>query len=192
MWRLSGKRLIAGMSHLGEWEERCLAVLDDAQRRRGILWIEDLHLFGRLGQSRQSERSFADFFRGPVRRGDLAIIAEMTTEQRARLERDAPGLAEALALVAVPAASPNETAHLMLHEIRALEVEYKQVALHPFTPRTALELGTALFPWRARPGVAIEIVRRVAVDAAARGVETVTPNRRARLPRAHHRAGREA
>jgi ATP-dependent Clp protease ATP-binding subunit ClpC len=176
VWRLSGRRLIAGMSHLGEWEERCLAVLDDAKRRRGILWLEDLHLFGRLGQSRQSERSFADFFRGPVRRGDLAVIAELTAEQRARLERDAPGLAEALALVAVPAASPNETAHLMLHEIRALEVEHQNVALHPFTPRTALELGTALFPWRARPGVAIEIVRRVAVDAAARGVETVTPN----------------
>ncbi|MEO8843364.1 MAG: AAA family ATPase [Kofleriaceae bacterium] len=176
VWRLSGKRLIAGMSHLGEWEERCLAVLDDAKKRRGILWLEDLHLFGRLGQSRQSERSFADFFRGPVRRGDLAIIAEMTTEQRARLERDAPGLAEALALVAVPAASANETAHLMLHEIRALEVEHQTVALHPFTPRTALELGTALFPWRARPGVAIEIVRRVAVDAAARGIESVTPN----------------
>ena len=35
-------------------------------------------------------------------------------------------------------------------------------------PRTALELGAALFPWRARPGVAIEIVRRVAEDAAAR------------------------
>ncbi|MEO6771409.1 MAG: AAA family ATPase [Kofleriaceae bacterium] len=176
VWRLSGKRLIAGMSHLGEWEERCLAVLDDARKRRGILWLEDLHLFGRLGQSRQSERSFADFFRGPVRRGDLAIIAEVTVEQRARLERDAPGLAEALALVAVPAASPNETAQLMLHEIRALEVEYKQVALHPFVPRTALELGTALFPWRARPGVAIEIVRRVTVDASARGIEVVTPN----------------
>ena len=127
VYRIAGKRVIAGMSHLGEWEERCLAILDDAKRRRGILWIEDLHLFGRLGQSRQSERSFADFFRGPVRRGDLAVIAEMTAEQRARLERDAPGLGEALALVAVPAASPNETAHLMLHEIRALEVEHQNV-----------------------------------------------------------------
>ncbi len=176
VWRLSGKRLIAGMSHLGEWEERCLAVLDDAKKRRGILWIEDLHLFGRLGQSRQSERSFADFFRGPVRRGDLAIVAELTEEQRARLERDAPGLVEALALVAVPAATPNETAHLMLHEIRALEVELTKIELHPFVARTALELGTALFPWRARPGVAIEIVRRVAVDASSRGIHEVGPN----------------
>jgi ATP-dependent Clp protease ATP-binding subunit ClpC len=177
VFRLSGKRVIAGMSRLGEWEERCFALLDDARARRGILWIEDLHLFGRLGQSRQSERSFADFFRGPVRRGDLAIVAELTPEQRARLERDAPGLAEALSLVAVPAASPAETALLMLHEIRALEVRLDDVALHPFAPRTALELGAALFPWRARPGVAIEIVQRVAEDAADKELEReVTPN----------------
>ena len=177
VWRLSGKRLIAGMSYLGQWEERCLAVLDEARKRRGILWIEDLHLFGRLGQSRQSERSFADFFRGPVRRGDLAIVAELTQEQHARLERDAPGLAEALSLVAVPAASPAETAMLLLHEVRALEVRLKDVSLHPFVPRTALELGAALFPWRARPGVAIEIVRRVAEEAAGRDDEReIMPN----------------
>ena len=165
VWRLTGKRLIAGMSYLGQWEERCLAVLDEARRKRGILWIEDLHLWGRLGQSRQSERSFADFFRGPVRRGDLAIIAELTPEQFARLERDAPGLAEALAPVVVPAASAGETAQLLLHEVRSLEMRLP-VALHPFVPRTALELGAALFPWRARPGVAIEIVRRVAETGA--------------------------
>ena len=55
-------------------------------------------------------------------------------------------------LVAVPAASPAETAQLLLHEVRALEVRLKTIALHPFVPRTALELGAALFPWRARPG----------------------------------------
>jgi ATP-dependent Clp protease ATP-binding subunit ClpA/ATP-dependent Clp protease ATP-binding subunit ClpC len=151
------------------------------RRHRAILWIEDLHLFGRLGQSRESERSFADFFRGPARRGDLAIVAELTAEQHARLERDAPGLAEALAPVAVPAASAAETAQLLLHEVRALE-QRLPLALHPFVPRTALELGGALFPWRARPGVAIEIVRRVAersatewIAAGGRGAVELAP-----------------
>ncbi|MFN0249101.1 MAG: AAA family ATPase [Kofleriaceae bacterium] len=173
VWRLSGKRVIAGMSYLGQWEERCLSILDEARKHDGILWIEDLHLFGRLGQSRQSERSFADFFRGPVRRGDLAILAEMTHEQFARLERDAPGLAEALATVVVPAASPQETAVLLLSELRELETENQNVDTHPFVPRTALELGSALFPWRARPGVAVELVRRVV--ETHKGDDMVTP-----------------
>ncbi|HEY4181615.1 MAG TPA: AAA family ATPase, partial [Kofleriaceae bacterium] len=163
VWRITGKRVIAGMSYLGQWEERCLSILEDARKHRGILWIEDLHLWGRLGQSRQSERSFADFFRGPVRRGDLALVAEMTQAQLARLERDAPGLAEALSLVAVPAASAIETSQLLLAAIREIERDYS-CSMHPFVSRTALELGSALFPWRARPGVAIEIVKRVADD----------------------------
>jgi ATP-dependent Clp protease ATP-binding subunit ClpA/ATP-dependent Clp protease ATP-binding subunit ClpC len=152
-----------------------VAVLDEARKRRGILWIEDLHLFGRLGQSRQSERSFADFFRGPVRRGDVALVAEMTREQHARLERDAPGLAEALALVAVPAAEPAETAQLLLHEVRALETQHKGIAIHPYVARVVLELGAALFPWRARPGVAIELVRRVAEEGARDEEDEIAP-----------------
>ncbi len=172
VWRLSGKRVIAGMSYLGQWEERCLSILEEARKHRGILWIEDLHLFGRLGQSRQSERSFADFFRGPVRRGDLAMLAEMTHEQFAQLERDAPGLAEALATVVVPAASPHETAVLLLSELRELETEIAGAETHPFVPRTALELGSALFPWRARPGVAIELVRRVVEEFGELGMVT--------------------
>jgi ATP-dependent Clp protease ATP-binding subunit ClpA/ATP-dependent Clp protease ATP-binding subunit ClpC len=175
VWRLSGKRVIAGMSAIGQWEERCLSILEEAQRRRCILWIEDLHLFGRLGQSRQSERSFADFFRGPVRRGDLAIVAELTPEQHARLERDAPGLAEALALVALPPASAAETAQLLLHEVRALEAD-SQLVVHPFVARTAIELGAALFPWRVRPGVAIEIVQRVAAETKRAKHGEVTPH----------------
>jgi ATP-dependent Clp protease ATP-binding subunit ClpC len=165
VWRITGKRLIAGMSYLGQWEDRCLSVLEECRKYKGILWIEDLHLFGRLGQSRQSERSFADFFRGPIRRGDLAVVAEMTEEQFAKLERDAPSVAEALAPISVPAASAAETARLLLHEIRDLEMRLP-IALHPYVPRTALELGSALFPWRARPGVAIEIARRVAEHGA--------------------------
>jgi ATP-dependent Clp protease ATP-binding subunit ClpC len=168
VWRITGKRLIAGMSYLGQWEDRCLSVLEECRKYRGILWVEDLHLFGRLGQSRQSERSFADFFRSPVRRGDLAIVADMTEEQFAKLERDAPSIAEALSPVAVPAASAADTSRLLLHQVRELE-QRLPIALHPFVPRTCLELGSALFPWRARPGVAIEIARRVAEHGAQTG-----------------------
>ena len=105
-----------------------------------------------------------------MRRGDLAVIAELTPEQRARLERDAPGLAEALALVAVPAASPAETAHLLLHEIRGLEVAADQRRAPPVR---AAHRARARRPrcsrGARRPGVAIEIVRRVAERRARRG-----------------------
>jgi ATP-dependent Clp protease ATP-binding subunit ClpA/ATP-dependent Clp protease ATP-binding subunit ClpC len=165
VWKLSGKRLIAGMSYLGDWEERVLAVIRDAQLHAGILWIEDLHLFGRLGQSRQSERALADLFRGPIARGALTIVATLTPEQLQRLEDDAPALASLLVRVHVAPASNGETQALLLHETRAIE-EKRLIEIHPFTARAAIELGGALYPWAALPGTAIDLLRKV-VDGAA-------------------------
>jgi ATP-dependent Clp protease ATP-binding subunit ClpA/ATP-dependent Clp protease ATP-binding subunit ClpC len=161
VWRLSGKRLIAGMSYLGDWEARCLHVVEEARQHRGILWLEDLHLFGRLGQSRQSERSLADLFRAPIQRGQLTVVATMTAEQLQRLEDDAPALAALLVRLPVQPATIAETQRLLLHEVRAIEAR-APVEIHPFTPRAAIELGSALYPWSALPGTAIELLRKVA------------------------------
>ncbi|MCB9563581.1 MAG: ATP-dependent Clp protease ATP-binding subunit [Kofleriaceae bacterium] len=165
VWKLSGKRIIAGMSYLGDWEKRCLSLADEARRTRAILWFEDLHLFGRIGQSRQSDRSLADFFRGPVQRGELTIVAALTAEQLARLEDDAPALASLLVRIPVHPAGAVETQDLLLAEVRRLE-QRLPVDLHPFVPRTALELGAALFPWTGLPGAAIDLVRKVAEGCA--------------------------
>jgi ATP-dependent Clp protease ATP-binding subunit ClpC len=170
VWRVSGKRIIAGMSYMGDWEKRCLAIADEARRYKAILWFDDLHLFGRIGQSRQSDRSLADFFRGPVQRGELTIVSALTPEQLQRLEDDAPALASLLVRLPIHAASPVETQELLLTEIRELE-QRLAVDVHPFVPRTAIELGGALFPWTALPGAAVDLVRKVAEANAPTGAE---------------------
>ncbi len=176
VWKLSGKRLIAGMSYLGDWEQRCLDVVEETRKHRGILWIEDLHLFGRLGQSRQSDRALADLLRGPIARGHLAIVATVTPEQMQRLEDDAPALASLLVRLHVAPASSAETQLLLLHEVRALE-ERLPVSVHPFTPRSAIELGGALYPWAALPGTAIDLTRKIVDDLVGKnpGATTLHP-----------------
>jgi len=164
VWRLSGKRLIAGMQYFGDWEDRLLDLVTDARAHRGLLWFDDLHLFGRLGVTRQSERSFADFFRGPVQRGELTIVATATREQLARLEDDAPSFAQLFARVAVEPTDATETAALMLAEVRRLEAEHP-VEVHPFTPRTVYELATGLYPWTATPGGPIDMLRKLVAAA---------------------------
>jgi ATP-dependent Clp protease ATP-binding subunit ClpA/ATP-dependent Clp protease ATP-binding subunit ClpC len=160
VWLLSGKRIIAGMSHLGEWEQRCLEVVEDAKQKRTVLWIEDIHAFGRLGQSKTSERSLADFFRGPIRRGELTLVAECTPEQLRRLEDDAPSFAAAFARVDVAPTAPDETLRVLLSEARALEAS-QQVSVDPLALREVLELGAAVFPSAALPGRAVELLREL-------------------------------
>jgi ATP-dependent Clp protease ATP-binding subunit ClpC len=168
VWQISGKRIIAGMSHWGEWEQRCLDLLRDVRRSRRILLVEDLHTFGRIGRSRESDRSLGQFFQGPLARGELVLIGEATPEALQRLEDDAPAFASLFTRLVVHPTSASETMRMMLHEARRLELRHR-VEIQPFVFRTVQELGGALLSGAAFPGKALDLLRelaRVAGDAA--------------------------
>jgi ATP-dependent Clp protease ATP-binding subunit ClpC len=161
VWALSGKRIIAGMSYLGDWEQRCLDLMVESKKKRAVLWFEDLHLFGRLGRTRQSDRNLASFFLGPVQSGALTVIGECTPEQWQRLEDDAPSFAALFTKVRVHPTDAGETMAMLITEARELEQTHR-CSFHPFTYRTVLELSGSLFPWAAFPGKAMDLLQQLA------------------------------
>src|SRR5262249_37204846 len=136
-------------------------LVEDAKRKRIILWVEDIHSFGRTGQTRHSDRNLADFFRGPLTRGELAIIAECTPEQLQRLEDDAPSFAAQFVRIHIQPTTAGETLRMIMHEARQLEQKHR-VQFDPFAFRTVLELGGSLFPGAAFPGKALDLLRELA------------------------------
>jgi ATP-dependent Clp protease ATP-binding subunit ClpA/ATP-dependent Clp protease ATP-binding subunit ClpC len=160
-WVVSGKRIIAGMSYVGEWEQRCLDLLDDARRDRVILIVEDLHHFGRIGRSRQSDRCLADLFRGPIARREVVVVAECTPEAMRLLEEEAPALASLLAPIPVPETTRSEAFRLLLHEARSLDLKH-DVRMGPYALRSLIDLSQTLLPGRALPGKAIDLARELA------------------------------
>ena len=159
VWSISGKRIIAGMSYFGEWEQRCIELLEDTARRgRIVLLVEDLPAWGRIGRSRQSERNLAEFFRGPLARGEVAMIAECTPEQLQRLEDDAPSFAALFTKVHVAPTSLSETMSMMVHEARRLELRHR-VSFDPLVYRGVLEIGGSLLPGSVFPGKALDLIR---------------------------------
>ncbi|MCA9713998.1 MAG: ATP-dependent Clp protease ATP-binding subunit [Myxococcales bacterium] len=161
VWQIRGRRIIAGMSYLGQWEQRCVELLETAGRRRAILWVDDLHAWGRIGESRESERSLATFFRGPVARRELIIIGECTPEQLQQLQDDGGAFASGLTIVRVGPTSEAETMRLIIRESRALEQRYN-VFFDPRTFRTIFDLGGALGSGAAYPGKALDLLRSLA------------------------------
>lgn len=166
VWRLLGKQLIAGMSKVGQWEQRCVELLDDLRGRSVVLAIPDLHLFGRIGRARDSDRALSDFFRGPVSRGDMIILGEATPEQWQRLEEDDPSFASSFVEIHVGAATRNDTFRMMLTRARELEVA-SPVTIHPLVFESILDLGEGLFPHHALPGKAVDLLSRVAARASS-------------------------
>lgn len=166
VYALTGSRLIAGMSYLGEWEQRCVEILESVRGRKVLLWFEDIHTLSRVGRSRDSERSVADFFRGPLDRGEVAIIGSCTPTQWARVEEDAPGFADTFATLRVEPSDRRETLQMMLHEARNLEAE-RRVRFTPWVFRGVLELGAPLLADQALPGKALDLMRLMARENGA-------------------------
>ncbi len=159
--QLGGKRIIAGMSYVGDWEKRCVELADDLTGKKRIAWIDDLHLFGQIGRARDSDRCLADFFRGPLARGEIVLVGECTEEQLRRLEEDAPAFAALFTRVFVGPTTPAETMRILVHEARELEIA-RDVEIEPSAFRTILELGPALTPGQALPGLALDLLRALA------------------------------
>lgn len=170
VWTLAGKRIIAGMSYVGDWEQRCLKLLEDARGGRRILLIEDLHAFGRIGRSRDSDANLALFFQGPLARGEITLVGTVTPEQLQRLETDAPSFAALFTQLHVRPTSSDETLRMLLHEARELELR-NHVIWEPSLFPTLLEQANSLFAGAALPGKALDLLRELATDYGGQNTE---------------------
>lgn len=170
VFRIAGRRIIAGMSYLGQWEQRCVDIVEAARSLHAVLWVEDIAAWGRIGETRESERSLATFFRGPVARGELAIVAECTAEQYQQLLDDAPALASSLTTLFVEPTERRETMRMLLHEARALELAHR-VAFDPRALATIYELASTLGAASAFPGRAVDLLRSMATGDDARSLD---------------------
>ncbi len=160
VWCVSGRRLIAGMSRMGEWEKRCVDLLEDA-RRKVVLYVDDIEAFGLIGRSRESDRALADVLRPAIAARDVVVIGECTVEQVRALEQQAPAFAASFSRFRVPEATREETLRLMVHQTRELEVEHA-VAFHPHTLRALIDSGASLLSHQALPGKVIDLQRDLA------------------------------
>jgi ATP-dependent Clp protease ATP-binding subunit ClpA/ATP-dependent Clp protease ATP-binding subunit ClpC len=165
VFSLSGQRIIAGMSYVGDWEQRCMELLEETAGKAVVLAIEDVAAWGRLGRSRESDRNLAELFRGPLARGEVTMIGECNPEQLARLEDDAPSFAAQFSRVHVAETSASETLRMLIAEARSLELSH-DVAFDPLLWRHLIELAGSLLSASAFPGKALELLREL--DRTAR------------------------
>ncbi len=161
VWRIRGQRVIAGMSYLGQWEDRCVNIVEACRKHRGVLWVEDVAGWGRIGQTRASDRALATFFRGPMARGELIMVAETTAEGLQQLEDEAPGFAGAFTTVFVEPTGRDETIRMLIQEARRYERERK-TAFDPTVFRMIHDLGGSLGGGTAHPGKALDLLRQLA------------------------------
>jgi len=169
VWLLSPQRLISGMSYVGQWESRLLAILKEARKRHHILYFDDLPGLLRAGQSRESDLNMAQVIRPFLERREVRVLAEITPEAwRVLRERDR-ALADLFDVLPVEETDRVETARILLSVRRSLEQEFRcEFALDALP--TILEIERRYSPDAAFPGKAIRFLKDLALVHRGRAI----------------------
>jgi ATP-dependent Clp protease ATP-binding subunit ClpC len=182
-WWLSPQRLISGMSALGQWENRVLAILRHARDRGDVLCFDDLLGLFQAGTHAGSDLNVAQVLHPFLEKHQVRVVAEITPEGwRVLRERDR---AFADLFHPLPLAEPSEpeTARILIHTARQLEAEHGCELELDVLP-TVRDLCLRFAHDAAFPGKAITFLRRLAVKHANR-----TVSRAAVLDEFHERTG---
>jgi len=148
VYATSGARLMAGMSFLGQWQERLRRVLTAAAQLGAILYIENLAEL--LGESNSTSDELASTLRRFLEDGGLHLVTELRDRDVDRLERRFPALFRILSRLTVPPLSPADT-------VAALATRHPTSTTPTFTAEARSELvalARRFHPHLALPGAA--------------------------------------
>ena len=162
VWLLSPQRLISGMSYLGEWENRVLAIVEHARAKDKVLYFDDLLGLFTAGLSSASDLSVAQVFKPVLEKRHLRVLAEITPEAwRVLRERDR-AFADLFQVIPVEETTEPETWRVLISIARFLEVR--------LPCEFSIEVVPAVFDLFRRfggdaafPGKAVGFLRQLAI-----------------------------
>ena len=138
-WLVAPQRLIAGMSYVGQWEQRLLAVLKEAKKRRHVLYFDDLLGLFRAGISASSSLSVGHVLKDFIERRDVSVLGEITPEAFNVLKEVDRGFADLFHVIPVKEPDPEVTLKILIRQVRELEGRHR-CRFHPSALPRVIEL----------------------------------------------------
>jgi ATP-dependent Clp protease ATP-binding subunit ClpA len=173
VWLLAPPRLISGMSYVGQWEGRLLAILEETRKRDHVLYFDDVLGLYQAGRSADSDLSVAQVLRGWVERREVRVLAEMTPEQFRVLREKDRGLADAFHTLPVHETGDPQTRRILIHHLRRLEGRHKTRFDANALP-TVMDLESRYVRDQAMPGKAAGFLAALALKFHGRDVTRAT------------------
>jgi ATP-dependent Clp protease ATP-binding subunit ClpA len=121
VWLLAPSRLISGMSYVGQWENRVLAILKEARKRDHLLYFDDLLGLFQAGQTSQSALTVAHLLKPYLEQRKVRVLGEITPEALRILRELDRGFADLFHILSVPEPTEAETLRTLIAVQRQLE-----------------------------------------------------------------------
>ncbi|HEY1859163.1 MAG TPA: AAA family ATPase, partial [Gemmataceae bacterium] len=182
-WLLAPARLISGMSYVGQWENRLLAILKFARKHGHLLYFDDVLGLFQAGQSSSGSLSVAAILKPYLERRQVRFLGEMTPEAYRILREQDRGFADLFHVLPVSEPSEEDTLRILIAVQRQLEASERCRFDRDVLP-TVLDLQRRYGPGRAFPGKAATFLKQLAVKYRGKTVA-----RKAALEEFHVRSG---
>ncbi len=160
-WLLGPQRLISGMSYVGQWESRVLAIFKEAARHDHVLYFEDVLGLYFAGISRDSDLTVAHILKPYVERREFRVLAKMTPEAFRILQERDRGMADLFHVIPVRPPGEADTRRVLVNVIRQLEGRHRCRFDLEVLP-TVLELSNRYQREYAQPGKSVLFLRQLA------------------------------
>lgn len=153
VWRTSAARLVAGMSYLGMWEERCERVVSELGQASGILAVESLAELIRQG-GQEPGGSLAAFLAPYLMDGQLQMVVEASASEWQACRRLLPGFADLFRVLPLDPMEDAETLEVLAWVRKGLRIGLD-------LDETVLSLFRRFSPYEALPGGAVRFLRHL-------------------------------
>lgn len=124
VWHLSPARLVSGMSYVGQWEQRLLAILEEAENHDLVLYFDDVLGLFTAGTHRHSDLSMAHVLKPYLWDGRVRFLAELNEGAWHRLQERDRGLADLFTVVSVRPLPERDTRRVGIAVERHLEARH--------------------------------------------------------------------
>jgi len=161
VWLLSPQRLISGMSYVGQWENRLLAIIDVA-RRRHVLYFDDLLGLFHAGVTWQTATSVAHVLKPYLERREVRVLAEITPEALRVLQEVDRGFAELFHILPLREPSADQTLRILIRLVQYLEAQHQTRFAADVLP-AAMDLQRRYVRDVVFPGKAAALLKQLAV-----------------------------
>ncbi|MEM3063473.1 MAG: ATP-dependent Clp protease ATP-binding subunit, partial [Nitrososphaerota archaeon] len=171
---LEGGSLLAGISDVGQLEERMGIILDEAQHAGNlVLYIDELqNLAGAVIGTQIVDMTPVLL---PALQGDkLRVVAAVTPPNYRRFIETRPALDAAFTKINVEPTNFDETIRILEEITPKLEKRY-QLLISYMGIKRIVELSNRYLPDRSLPGKAIDFLDELCVSADAKGEKVITP-----------------
>lgn len=158
---ISPQRLISGMSYVGQWEARLLAILKEATRKRHTLYFDDLVGLFLAGRSSSSSLSVAHVLKPYIERRDVRVVGETTPEALRVLQELDRSFVDLFKVVQIREPTEDENLEILLGYRRLLEQE-RGCRFRPEVLPTVIDLTRRYVSDAAFPGKAAALLQTLA------------------------------